>query len=84
MLVFLFLLVGVNTTQMTPPAEECDDEDIRMTNPTFIRDRDTYNMAGGLIICVEKHWATVCQYGWDGVDAEVACRQLGQYYAGSK
>ena len=85
MLVFLFLLVSVNANQVTP-AEECDDEDIRMTNPTVIRDdRDTYNLAGGLQICVKGHWAIVCQHGWDGVDAGVACRHLGgQDYEGSK
>ena len=65
-------------------AQECSDGDIRMTNRTVTRDRDTWNLAGGLQICSGTLWATVCQSGWNDDDATIACRQVGLNYAGSK
>ena len=83
-LVFLSSLLVSFSVHLVATAQECGDGDIRMTNQTVNRDRDSYNLAGGLQICVEKQWVTICQSGWDDVDARVACRQLGQNYAGSK
>ena len=83
MLMFLSLVVSFSVYLVTT-AQSCGEEDIRMTNQTVTRDRDTYIMAGGLQICVNNKWATICQRGWDRVDATVACRQLGLDYAGSK
>ena len=77
------LLVSFNA-YLVATAQECSDGDIRMTNGIVTRERDTYYMAGGLQICVNKQWATVCQRRWGDVDARVACRQLGLNYAGSK
>ena len=65
-------------------AQECSDGDIRMTNGSVTMDGNTFNMAGGLQICVNNHWGTVCKGSWDDVDGRVACRQLGLNYAGSK
>ena len=28
-------------------------------------------------ICRDNHFGTICELGWDGDDAAVACRQLG-------
>ena len=62
--------------------EECSHGDIRMTNSSVKLDNDTYSLAGGVEVCVNSKWATVCQLQWDGTDATVACRQLGLSYAG--
>ena len=83
MLVFLALWGSGFSTYLVATAQECGG-DIRMTNGTVTKNRDTYNMAGGLQICVEEKWATICQGGWENVDARVACRQLGLNYTGSK
>ena len=35
------------------------------------------NDSGRIEICVNEDWSTVCDMGWNNVDARVACRQLG-------
>ena len=83
MLVFLSLLVSFSACLVTT-ALQCGEEDIKMTHQTITRDGDAYIMAGRLLVCVNNKWATVCQRGWDDVDARVACRELGLDYASSK
>ena len=83
MLKFLCLLVSFSVC-VVAVAQQCSDGGIRMTNGTVTMERETYYMAGGLQICVNNRWATVCQGGWQNVDATVACRQLGLDYAGCK
>ncbi len=55
-----------------------------MTNSTVTKENDTHYLSGGVQVCVDTEWATVCQFGWDDNDATVACNQLGLYYDGSK
>ena len=61
-------------------ANECSNGDIRLTNATVLMTNSTYYLAGGLQVCVDNIWATVCRYNWDQPDATVACRQLGLSY----
>ncbi len=53
-----------------------------MTNSTVTKENDTHYLSGGVQVCVDTEWATVCQSGWDDRDATVACNQLGLHYAG--
>jgi len=82
MLVFLIAFV-VFKLCLAATAQQCVEGDIRMTNATAIN-RDAYYFAGGLQICVNNKWATVCQSGWEDHDATVACGQLGMVYTGCK
>jgi len=60
----------------------CQESDIRITNENVTTKGEAYIIAGGLQMCVDNEWATVCQNGWDDNDATVACRQLGLNYTG--
>jgi len=83
MLLLLPLLIAFSIF-LVATTQQCRDGDIQITNGIITMDRDAYNIAGGLQICVNYTWATVCQNEWEDVDATVACRQLGLVYGGSK
>ncbi len=55
-------------------SQNCSDGQIRLTNTA-------YYIAGGLQLCVDSQWATVCHGSWDDLDAEVACKEL-EYHPG--
>ena len=54
----------------TPP---CQDGSIRLRNGS-----KPAVLAGRIEICINNQWSAICNQGWNGLDAIVACRQLGQ------
>jgi len=66
----------------TTTGEECSTGTIRMTNSSVNKNEEVYYLSGGLQVCRNSQWATVCHWLWGQPDAEVACRQLRLDYVG--
>ena len=65
-------------------AQVCEERDIRITNGSLIMDQSSYFISGGIQICVNSHWATICQNQWNDSAAAVGCRNLGLSYTGGR
>jgi len=67
---FCLLLSTFKTLAMGNSRQFCQDGEIRLVN-------GRYGSEGRVDICFNDHWGTICDDGWDVIDAIVACRQLG-------
>lgn len=63
----------------TAPNPSCEHGQLRLKSTGVPQEEQ---LEGTLEICFGGNWGTVCDDGWDNVDASVACRQLGFSYAG--
>ena len=55
----------------------CTEGDIRLVDGIT-------RLEGHVEICKNNVWGTVCDIGWDKLDARVVCRELGLSVAGTK
>ena len=68
----MFYLLGSQT-----PFSNCTNGQVRL------RDGPTANQ-GRVEICINNVWGSVCDNGWDEMDVNVVCRQLGYQHVGKK
>ena len=54
----------------------CREGSIRLLDGNSVRE-------GRVEFCLNSRWGTVCDNGWDRVDASIVCRQLGFSSAGT-
>lgn len=50
--------------------KECENGDIRLVNGTIPSE-------GRVELCFHGRWGTICDDGWNSINAAVVCRQLG-------
>ena len=55
--------------------DSCTEWEVRLVNGNPQED------SGRVEVCLDGHWGTVCDDGWDSNDAITVCRQLGYSYA---
>ena len=68
---------GVICQGNTSAPTECEHGDVRLTagkKPT----------QGSVEICARGYWATTCISGWNKIETEIVCRQLGLPTSGEK
>lgn len=53
---------------------ECDDGNVRLVSGSAYYE-------GRVEACFNNRWGSICEIGWDNVDASVTCRSL-QFYGG--
>ena len=68
------------TEQMPPvttPVPVCNDFDLRLAN-TSVSFQDSYLVyAGNVETCINGTYSSICDIGWDDVEAQLICNALG-------
>ena len=79
----IFSMTHYYCSSHSPLGHLCNETDIRLVNNDgYVWEMESPGIGnsstveGRVEICVDGTWSTVCDDGWDVLDAEVVCRQL--------
>lgn len=65
-----------STNCLTPdPSSDCTSGSVQLVGGES-------SVEGRVELCIDGDWSTVCDEGWDGVDAAVTCQQLNLPHSG--
>ena len=62
---------------VTTPAPSCDDFDLRLVNTSFVLVDSNPAITGNVEACLGGSYISVCDVGWDDVEAQLFCNALG-------
>ena len=70
-----YMLSHIVVIASNVPTVSCTYGDVRLVNGSDSSD-------GRVEICINDEWGTVCDNVWSESDADVVCRQVGDYSSG--
>ena len=62
---------------VTTPAPSCDDFDLRLVNTSFVLVDSNPAITGNVEACLGGSYISICDVGWDDVEAQLFCYALG-------
>ena len=62
---------------VTTPAPSCNDFDLRLANMSFVLVDNSSAVTGNVETCFGGSYFSICDVGWDDVEAQLVCNVLG-------
>ena len=74
-------LLDLDVPVVTTPEARCNDFDVRLANESFSGSFQDNNIvyAGTVETCFNGSYFTVCDIGWDDLEAQFTCNALGYF-----